>query len=314
MAAIGLGAKPDNQPTGWRNLSFGMSFDEAVDSLGDLAQKKGPLPPGFNDPRNAQVLDFQGIAEDFGTLLKQGDSAATGTLPPIPKEMISKYRKLLSSSRTSNWVVVGGSPTNSFRGVAELAQAEKYDGRWTRAKLRTKRGQEGTFAVESFSLAGKKKITDAIELAKDIALFLLEQKLARHGESELLKIQGPSDLLISDVDISGLAFAVEPVFQPNLVGLNLKNITNTVQTKPGDVVSTFEEISRDYTENLGEPTSTQISVGERSLQWDFPTLTVVVSYRKDTRYTLQYINGQDQLAPSTTEVIDITYRPAGDGS
>jgi hypothetical protein len=315
--ATGLFADPpENPPTDWRGLQIGMSFNESVACLGDLAFRQ----PSAEEQRLATAL----ARAPLSVPLLRSDAAAHNkqakeTDTALPQDVERAITVILKAKDSRGWT--------SRSNINSRGRPQRVSGRLETVaphaapptiEIQQSGGKAVTLPIADLDPTSQKFLAEFIEAATFFKAHRDKAEKALLPADKRPSIDKPADLSIRNVVEFGVSFQPELVFLPHLSLITLR------ADEPKRDGSTFEKLARAMSEKFGKPNSVSTEGDERVQVWLFPEITVSLKYSTKEFlvpvYVQQYtslprgrigIAGREGAESHTAHNITIQYMAAG---
>ena len=298
FGTVGLPADATKDPLGWQGLRLGMTFEEAIKSLGPRALKAGAKVPAVPSGYETQVLES--IAKELLEEAKDEES-------DIPKEIQKLCRSVAKLGKPRRWVygkdrprplVIVGGLIKTTIGMVVIDSPNA-------------RGEP--IYPSGLDAGSQKFLADFESTAKDLFAFKQAQERAKYQKDDSFRIKGPEELYVAPIEDEGLSLEPSFSFTPTLSRIVLHAGYNAAQPTKPDSLRSYEAICKRFIKDYGEPDAAVLSETGRKRVWRFPKTILTISHDESTKTTMQYIQtfanspGYTGAASSTTLNVVITY-------
>lgn len=299
------GAEAARDPQGWRDLRFGMTFDEAVVALGDLAHKRQTAEE--QEAANQLLYSHVDVSVIEATARDILVDAEQRNLE-LAADVQSDAKTLKNSLRSRTWVI-SSTPSNKTR-VAGTLQGIKPSDQQNTVTIKLGNGKVLDAPQHWLDDRSVKLVRATLDAARRIRRYSDKQAKSRFQKDDSFRIKTPAELLIREVTEHDLAFEPELTFTPQLSSIILKKY---LKENPLDA---FATASKSIMSAFGAEDEATLSENGRRMVWRFPTTTLTLSYEVSTAMVPIYnraasaATGFTSLSETTRHLIKLEYLAA----
>jgi hypothetical protein len=253
----------------WRDLAFGMTFDETVTALGELVSRyPTEAEREAERQRASQPIDVEEANDSAAECSRREDAAGR----PLPQDVADAVKALNEAIKKRTWLSDGwidddGRP-RKLRLIGELRKIEPSGA----ITILLGNGRSATTQMHSLDVKSRHFVDGVRAAAKKTDAFRQALADREFKPDDSARITSPHQFSLKTVNVEGLAFQPELRFTPNLSSIILK--TDAAKAAP----DMFERLTEMLRKTYGEDDDAIKSADGRRRIWRGEDATVVLAH------------------------------------